>query len=314
MLSRALAREGHDCVILSRTAWLDNVRPGIRQVRWDGRTLGSWAREVDDADVVINLAGRSVDCRYHERNLTEMMNSRVESTRIIGQAIARSKRPPCIWLQAGTATIYAHRYEQPNDEATGLIGGTEPGVPVLWRKSIEIAQAWEAELAAAPTPRTRKVVLRSAMTMSPNRGGVFHVLARHCRLGFGQFGGGRQYVSWIHEHDFVEAIRFLVGRDDLAGAFNVCSPHPLPNRDFISGLNAALGRRFAVPVPRWAVEIGTFFLRTESELVLKSRRVVPGRLLENGFAFRFPDWSAAVADLVQRWKSGAETDSKHSTP
>jgi hypothetical protein len=271
-------------------------------VGWDGRTAGPWTAELDGADAVINLAGRSVDCRYHERNLTEMMRSRIDSTRAVGAAIAAAKNPPKVWLQAATATIYAHRYDAPNDEATGVIGGHEPRVPGLWAKSIAIALAWEAEIKAAPTPRTRKVILRSAMTMSPNRGNVFHVLARHCRLGFGWFGDGHQYVSWIHEHDFVAAVKWLIAREDLAGAFNLAAPEPLPFREFIGGLRTALGTRLSVPVPNWALEIGTMFLRTESELVLKSRRVVPTRLLQSGFNFRYPQWPAAAAELTARWR------------
>ena len=305
LLSRALRREGHEVVILSREARPDKAMPGVRVVAWDGRTLGPWAAEIDGADVVINLAGRSVDCRYNERNLDVMMRSRTESTRVVGAAIAAARVPPRVWLQAGTATVYAHRFDQPNDEATGLMGGNEPGVPALWQKSVAIGQAWEAELAAAVTPRTRKVALRTAMVMSPDRGGVFHVLARHCRLGFGRFGDGRQYVSWIHEDDFAAAILFLAEHDELASAVNLCAPEPLPNRDFLAALHAALGRKLAVPVPEWALEIGTFFLRTETELILKSRRVVPGRLLAAGFVFRFPKWADAARDLVQRWRSGS---------
>jgi hypothetical protein len=236
-----------------------------------------------------------------------MLRSRVDSTRVVGEAIAAARVPPRVWLQASTATIYAHRFDAPNDELTGRIGGHEPDAPALWRKSIEIAQAWEAELAAAATPHTRKVALRSAMTMSPDRGGVFHVLATLCRLGAGRQGDGRQYVSWIHEHDFVAAVLLLIGRDDLTGAFNLAAPHPLPNRDFLAALAAALGRRFAVPVPCWALEIGTFFLRTETELILKSRRVVPTRLLKSGFSFRYPAWPAAATELARRPRAGSET-------
>jgi uncharacterized protein len=304
LLSRALLREGHECVILSRKSRPQgSAPPGLRQVVWDGQTLGPWAGEIDGADGVINLAGRSVDCRYNTRNLDEMLRSRVDSTRVVGEAIAAAQVPPRVWLQASTATIYAHRFDAPNDELTGQIGGHEPDAPPLWRKSIEIAQAWEAELMAAPTPRTRKIALRSAMTMSPDRGGVFHVLATLARLGVGRQGNGRQYVSWIHEHDFVAAIRFLIGRDELAGVFNLAAPHPLPNREFIAGLHTALGRRLSVPVPGWALEIGTFFLRTETELILKSRRVVPTRLLNAGFAFRHPAWPEAAQELTTRWRT-----------
>ncbi len=301
MLVRAFRRRGDECVILTRNAeifWPQHN--GVRTVVWDGKTLGPWADEIDGADVVINLAGRSVDCRYHARNLAAMMSSRVDSTRIVGIAIAAAKNPPRVWLQASTATIYAHRLDAPNDEETGEIGGNEPGVPALWAKSIAIAKAWEAELAAAQTPRTRKVALRSAMTMSPDCGGVFWILARHCRLGFGRFGNGRQFVSWIHEDDFVAAVDFLIAREDLVGAFNLCAPEPQPNRDFMKALRSALGTKVAIPVPRWALEIGTFFLRTETELLLKSRRVVPTRLSKAGFAFRYPIWCFAAEELVNR--------------
>lgn len=298
LLVRAFVRDGHECVVLTRGR--PDLSLGVRTVTWDGCTLGPWVAELEDADAVINLAGRSVDCRYHERNLAEMMRSRVDSTRAIGEAIAAAKHPPRVWVQAATATIYAHRFDAPNDEFTGVIGGDEPGVPALWARSIAIARAWEDAVNHAATPHTRKVILRSAMVMSPDRGGVFSVLARLARLGVGAQGDGRQFVSWAHEHDFVAAVKFLIARDDLAGAFNVCAPHPLPNRDFMAALGRALGVRLAVPVPGWALEIGAFFLRTETELILKSRRVVPARLLREGFGFRHPAWPEAARELARR--------------
>lgn len=306
ILTRALLAERVECVVLTRRPGSPAGNPpGLHRVGWDGRTLGAWASEIDGADAVINLAGRSVNCRYHERNLTEMMRSRVESTRVVGQAIAAASKPPRVWLQASTATLYAHRFDAPNNEVSGVIGGDEPDAPALWRRSVEIARAWEAELAAAPTPHTRKVALRSAITLSPDRGGIFAVLATLCRVGFGRHGDGQQFVSWIHERDFVAAVRFLIARDDLAGAFNLCAPHPLPEREFLAHLRAALGVSLAVPVPRWLLSVGAILLRTETELVLKSRRVIPRRLQESGFSFEYPTWPAAAADLVQRWKQGA---------
>jgi hypothetical protein len=298
MLIRGLEREGHECVVLSRTA--RSGATGTRTVAWDGWTLGPWAAEIDGADAVINLAGRSVDCRYTKRHLDEMLRSRTDSVRVVGEAIARSARPPRVWLQAGTATIYAHRFDEANDELTGRIGGDEPDAPPLWRKSVEIAQAWEAELAAAPTRRTRKVVMRSAMTMSPDCGGVFSVLARLARAGVGRQGSGSQYVSWIHEYDFTAAVKFLLQHEELDGAFNLCAPEPLTNADFMAVLHQVLGRRLAVPVPRWPLELGAFFLRTETELILKSRRVVPTRLRQAGFTFRYPDWPVAAVELTKR--------------
>jgi len=299
ILLRTWTRAGHDCVVLTRHP---PPNAASRSVAWDGCTLGPWVTELDGADLVVNLAGRSVNCRYTEANLERMMRSRVESTRILGRAIALANNPPKLWLQAGTATIYAHRHDAPNDEASGLIGGAEPGVPALWKRSIDIALAWEAELNAAPTPRTRKVSLRSAMIMSPDKGGVFSAFATLCSLGMGAQGNGTQYVSWIHEHDFIAALDFTICHESLAGAINLCAPHPLTNRAFIATLHTALGRRLSVRAPGWLLEIGAFIIRTETELLLKSRRVIPGRLLDAGFRFQFPDWQSATTELVRRWR------------
>lgn len=316
VLVRALAPEGHEIVILSRGGNSKSEHASVRTVAWDGATVGDWAAELDGADGVINLAGRSVDCRYHARNRREIMDSRVNSVRTVGEAIARAKRPPRVWLQASTATIYAHRYDAPNDEETGIIGGAEPGAPDTWRFSIEVAQAWERELERAETPRTRKVAMRSAMTMSPDRGGVFDTLLGLVRRGLGGTSGdGRQYVSWVHEDDFARAVRLLIERDDLAGPVNIAAPGPLPNAAFMRALREAwgatapgggrpLGARVGLPAAKWMLEIGAIFLRTESELILKSRRVVPGRLLNAGFEFQFPDWPAAARELCERWRKG----------
>lgn len=273
-------------------------------VAWDGKTLGPWARELDGADVVINLAGRSVNCRYTEENLAAMMSSRVDSTRVVGAAIAQAARPPHVWLQMSTATIYAHRFDDANDEATGLIGGSEPDVPAYWGFSVQIAQAWERALAEAATPNTRRVALRTAMMMSPDRGGIFDVLVglARKRLG-GAIAGGAQYLSWIHDRDFVRAIDLLIARDDLDGPVNLASPGPLPQRAFMAALRDALGIRLGLPATKWMAEIGAFFLRSDTELTLKSRRVVPGRLLDAGFRFEFPSWPEAAADLVARQAS-----------
>jgi uncharacterized protein (TIGR01777 family) len=254
--------------------------------------------------VVINLAGRSVNCRYTKAHLREMMESRVHSTRTVGQAIAQSAQPPHVWLQMSTATIYAHRYEADNDEASGIIGGSEPDVPGYWRISIDIATAWERALMDANTPRTRKVALRSAMVMSPDPGGIFATLLGLTRFGLGgTIAGGRQFVSWIHERDFVRAVEFLIERDDIDGPVNLAAPNPIPQRDFMSALRAAWGTRLGLGATKWMMEVAAFIHRTDTELLLKSRRVVPGRLLKAGFAFEFPDWPAAARDLVEGWKA-----------
>ncbi|MFE0455861.1 DUF1731 domain-containing protein [Streptomyces sp. NPDC058914] len=295
VLRRALGAAGHEVVVLSR-------RPaGPGEVAWDGRTAGPWTEEVDGSDVVINLAGRSVDCRYTPANLRAMMDSRVHSARVVGEAIARAARPPRLWLQMSTATIYAHRFDAPNDETTGVIGGAEPGVPGYWSYSIDIARNWEREQNDADTPHTRKVALRSAMVMSPDRGGVFDVLSRMTRLGLGgPVAGGAQYVSWIHDRDFVRAVEFLTGREDITGPVNLAAPTPLPHRAFMRALRSAWGVPVGLPASRWMAEAGAFVLRSDTELLLKSRRVVPSRLLEEGFAFEHPEWPEAAVDLVRR--------------
>jgi uncharacterized protein len=296
VLTRAFRARGDDVVVLSRGGTSD-----ARVVEWDGQTVGSWASEIDGADVVINLAGRSVNCRYTDANLQAMMSSRVDSTRAVGLAIEKAARPPRVWLQMSTATIYAHRFDAPNDEAAGRIGGDEPDAPGYWKFSIDIAKAWERTQQEATTPRTRRVALRSTMVMSPDRGGIFDVLLGLTRLGLGgPIAGGRQFVSWIHDRDFAHAVEFLIEHGDIEGPVNLAAPNPIPQRDFMAVLRAAWGMRLGLPAMKWMVEIGAFFLRTDTELTLKSRRVVPGRLLGAGFSFDFPDWPRAARDLVER--------------
>lgn len=300
ILARHFVAAGHEVVVLSRSP----APAPWKVVPWDGETVGPWAAEVDGADVVVNLAGRSVNCRYTAANRRAILDSRVNSTRAVGEAIARAARPPRVWLQSSTATIYAHTLDRDHDEVTGVVGGSEPGAPDTWRFSIDVATAWEKALAEADTPHTRKVALRSAMTMSPDRGGVFDVLLGLVRRGLGgRSGDGRQFVSWVHDRDFCRAVDWLLEHEEVSGPVNVCSPHPLSNADFMRDLRRAWGVRFGLPASRWMVELGAWAMRTESELVLKSRRVVPGLLAGGGFPFDFPTWPEAAHDLCGRWRS-----------
>jgi uncharacterized protein (TIGR01777 family) len=299
LLARAFVADGHEVVVLSR-------KPGEapwRVVSWDAETVSDWAAEIDGADVVINLAGRSVNCRYNAENRRLIKESRINSTRAVGQGIARAARAPRVWLQSSTATIYAHRYDAPNDEATGILGGLERDCPDTWRFSIDVAKSWERAADEVVVPQTRKVLLRSAMTLSPDRGGVFDVLLGlvRRRLG-GASGDGRQYISWIHDQDFVRSVYWLIDHQELEGPINLAAPNPVPNAEFMRCLRAAWGIRFGLPATKWMLEIGALFLRTETELILKSRRVVPGRLLQSGFVFQFPTWAEAAADLCRRWQ------------
>lgn len=300
LLARHFIAQGHEVVVLCRGA---QVLAG-RTVAWDGQTLGAWAKEIDGADVVLNLAGRTVNCRYTPENLKQMMDSRVDSTRVVGQAIEKAEKPPTLWLQMSTATIYAHRFDAPNDEATGIIGGKEDGVPGYWGYSVEIAKNWEKTLAEANTPHTRKIALRASMIMSPDREGIFDVMSRLVRFGLsGSAAGGKQYVSWIHDQDLIRSLEFLIEHKDIEGAVNIAAPGPLPYNDFMQAMRDAWGMPIGLPAMKWMLEIGAWVMRTDTELVLKSRRVVPGRLLENGFTFDFPEWGPAAKDLAARWRA-----------
>jgi uncharacterized protein (TIGR01777 family) len=299
LLARRMHADRHEVVVLSRkraeTLW--------RTVGWDARTLGDWKQELEGADAVINLTGRSVNCRYNAANRQAILDSRVQSTRIIGAAITGAQCPPRVWLQASTATIYSHRYDAPNDEKTGLLGGAEPNAPDTWRFSIDVARAWERALEEAQTPQTRKVALRSAMTMTADREGIFDTVLRLVRFGLGgRAGDGRQYVSWIHGEDFVRAIYWLIENDSVAGPVNLSAPHPLPNAEFMRAIRQAWGIPFGLPTPKLMLEMGAVLLKTETELILKSRRVVPKRLLEAGFTFQFPTWPEAAQDLCRQWR------------
>ncbi|HEU4386572.1 MAG TPA: TIGR01777 family oxidoreductase [Blastocatellia bacterium] len=302
VLARAFHKAGHEVAVLSRTPepaqW--------RVVRWDAETIGDWVSEIEAADAVINLAGRSVNCRYNDRNRKLIVDSRVNSTRVVGRAIAQATRPPRVWLQASTATIYSHRFDKGNDEAAGFIGGSESDVPETWHFSIDVVKEWEKALSEAVTPRTRKVALRSAMVMSPDRGGVFDTLLTLVRLGLGgRAGNGRQYVSWIQDDDFVRSIEWLIEHDDLDGAVNLAAPNPVTNADFMRALRQAWGMPFGLPATSWMLEIGAVVIRTETELILKSRRVVPGRLQDSGFKFSFQTWDEAARDLCRRRRANA---------
>jgi uncharacterized protein (TIGR01777 family) len=300
VLARHLHAQGHVVTVLSR-----HPEPLPWQVLpWNGCDLGIWTNAIDGADIVINLAGRNVNCRYTPANRREIMDSRILSTCAIGQAIGQATQPPALWMNASTATIYRHALDRAMDESSGELGGHEPGAPSTWRFSIDVATSWEREFFAAATPRTRKIALRSAMTMSPDRGGIFDTLLRLVRAGLGgKAASGKQFISWIHETDFVRAIDFLIAHQDLSGCINICSPCPLPNQEFMRVLRDAWGTRIGLPATRWMLELGAVFLRTETELILKSRRVVPQRLLEAGFHFNFADWRTAAVDLVNRWRS-----------
>ena len=300
VLARAFHKRGDEVIVLSRKP----IKAAWRGVQWDGETLGDWVSEIEGADAVINLAGQSVNCRYNDHNRHLIKDSRVRSTKAIGEAIVQAWKPPRVWLQASTATIYAHRFEAPNDEATGIIGGSEPNAPDTWRFSIDVATSWERALKESPTPNTRRVAMRTAIVMHPDAGSPFDILLRLVRLGLGgQAGDGRQYMSWIHGRDLVRAVFWLIEHEELEGPVNLTAPNPLTNAEFMRALRSAWGVPFGLPATEWMLELGAFVLQSETELILKSRRVFPTKLLQSGFSFEFPTWLEAARDLCARVRS-----------
>jgi uncharacterized protein (TIGR01777 family) len=304
LLASHFQERGHHVVVLTRSPFAATYNT----VHWDGEHEGQWMEHLEHADVCINLAGRSVNCRYTAENRKAIYDSRIDTTNLLGRVISTLADPPALWLNASTATIYRHSFDKPMDEFTGEIGGHEAVSEVRddsdpWNFSIKVAMDWESAFFSAWTPRTRKIAMRSAVVMRPEAGNPFSIYLNLVRFSLGGTqGSGRQFVSWIHELDFARAVEFLIARDDIDGIVNIASPTPLPNREFMAGLREAYGMPNGIPAPAPLLEIAAFFHRTETELLLKSRRVVPARLLAAGFDFEFPDWQAAAEDLVTRWR------------
>lgn len=319
-LARHFGAQGDSVVVLSRTGCsskpdlvsnsnstastrsaVDTHRCTIAQ--WNGETLGQWMQELDGADVLVNLAGRSVNCRYNEENRRSIIESRIKSTTVLAEAVRQCKIAPKVWLQSSTATIYAHRYDTANDEVTGLAGIVAPDAPDTWKFSTDVALRWEQAFELADLSHTRKVLMRSALVLSPDAGGVFDTLLRLVRFGLGGTAGdGEQFVSWVHDVDFIAAIVWIIQHESLSGAINIASPFPLKNSEFMMTLRRSWGTPMGLPAAKWMLELGAVFLNTETELVLKSRKVVPAKLLSSGFQFKFPQWKDAAEDLCLRWK------------
>jgi uncharacterized protein len=304
VLAAHFQERGHFVTVLTRSPF----SAPWQTVHWDGEHEGRWIEHLEQADVCINLAGRSVNCRYTEAHREAIYHSRIHTTQLLGQVIANLTDPPKVWLNASTATIYRHALDRPMDEYNGEFGGHEAisahrRAPDSWDFSIKVAVDWEAAFFAAFTPNTRKVAMRSAVVMSPTHGGAFSILLNLVRFSLGGTqGNGRQFVSWIHALDFARAVEFLIARDDIDGPVNIAAPNPLPNREFMEALREAYGMPNGIPAPAPLLELAAFFLRTETELVLKSRRVIPARLLEEGFDFQFTSWPEAAEDLVRQWR------------
>jgi len=259
----------------------------IKFIQWDAKTLTGWENELENAAVLINLAGKSVDCRYTEANKKEILSSRIDSTNVLNQAVLGCKNPPLHWLNSGTSTIYRHSLDKQMDEETGEIGDDF---------SMNVAKAWEKAFFETVTPKTKKTVLRTSIVLGKN-GGAFLPLKNLVRLGFGgKQGNGNQFISWIHEKDFARAVAFLV-ENEITGVVNIVSPQPVTNNNFMKALRKSLNVRVGIPIGEKLLKTGAKIIGTETELVLKSRNVIPKKLLQSAFTFQFVTLEKAFHDL-----------------
>ncbi len=287
ILAKHFSAQNDRVLLLTR-----NPRPSdkhIQYVAWDGESRGAWERVLEGSDVVINMAGKSVDCRYHRKNKKAILASRINATKAIGTAILACKSPPKIWLNSSSATIYRHIIDRPMDEYTGEIGSGF---------SVDVCRSWEKSCLPFNTPHTRKVLLRTAMVLG-HEGGVLPTLTRLVKVGLGgKMGSGHQYVSWIHQHDFLNAIEFIIGDKAISGTCNLSSPFPIPNKQFMQSLRDHYGIALGIPHIKPILEVGALLLQTETELILKSRRVIPGKLLQQGYQFTYPSINQALVQLI----------------
>ncbi len=277
-----------EIVILTRGK--SKIINNVKYVNWDAKTFSGWESELENASVLINLTGKSVDCRYTNNNKKEIYNSRIDSTKILNQAVLNSKNPPKHWLNSSTSTIYRFSLDKQMDEIDGEIGDDF---------SMNIAKSWEKAFFETATPKTMKTALRTSIVLGKN-GGAFIPIKMLAKFGFGgKQGKGNQFISWIHEKDFARAIEFVIEKQ-LNEIVNIVSPKPISNYDFMKTLRTLIRVPFGITTSKFLLEIGSFFIRTEPELVLKSRNVIPKRLQENGFQFEYSNLEKAFENLLKK--------------
>lgn len=301
LLSRYFFNIGYEVVALVRAFPRESEEEsGGRSVLWDGKTLDPWVAELEGARALVNLAGRSVNCRYGQKNRDEILRSRIDSTEILGAALRECAEPPRVWVNSSTATIYRHAEDRAQTEARGEIGHGF---------SVEVALAWEKAFFQAQIPaQVRKMAMRTAIVLANESGSVFDYLFKLSRLGLGgKMGNGQQRVSWLAGEDFCRAVAWLIEHEEADGIYNVVAPEAVKNEEFMAEFRRLAGRNFGLPASRWMLEIGAFFLRTETELILKSRWVKPQRLLKEGFQFRWPELRSAM-DGFQKKRSSDSGD------
>ncbi len=284
VLENYFNRKGYKIKVLTR-----NPRK-YNNIFWNGKDLGNWTNELEEAEILINLTGKSVDCRYNEKNKKLIYNSRINSTNILGLAINLCENPPNIWINSSTATIYKHALKKEMTEEKGEIGDDF---------SMNIAKSWEEAFYSITNSKTRKIVLRTSIVMGKN-GGALIPLKSLTKFGLGgKQGNGNQKVSWIHELDFARAIEFLIKNKKLQGNFNLSVPKPTDNKTLMKTIRGVLKMPFGVSHPKWLLDFGAKLIGTETELVLKSRNVIPKRLLDAGFTYKYANIKNALQDLIK---------------
>ncbi|WP_299608536.1 TIGR01777 family oxidoreductase [uncultured Aquimarina sp.] len=261
----------------------------IRYVQWDAKSIGNWQSELEGADVLINMTGKSVDCRYHQKNKDLILSSRVESTNVLGKVISNCVNPPKVWLNSSTATIYRHSLDMEMDEINGEIG---TGF------SVNVATNWEHAFFSHHTPKTRKVALRTSIVLG-KKGGALQPILNLVKIGFGgKQGKGNQKFSWIHEIDFARSLEFIINNPEMEGPINIVAPNPSDNKTLMQTLRKVTNINIGIPLPKFLLEIGARMIKTETELILKSRNVIPKKMLEAGFQFTYPDLTEATKELT----------------
>lgn len=298
-LGRAMANhwaEDNDVIILSRGSSKKHkntykqapMPPNVIIASWDAKTIGKWTKHLECADILINLAGKSVNCRYTERNKEEIMSSRVDATRVLGEAINQLKTPPKLWINSSSATIYRHAEDRAQNEYTGDIENDF---------SVQVCKAWEQAFSNSNVANTRKVVLRMAIVLGED--GVFVPLKNMVKVGLGgMHGNGKQMFSWVHIEDIFSIVEWIYTREDISGVYNISAPNPIRNKVLMSTLRKQMKIPFGIPVHFCMLRFGAWLIGTEQELLLKSRWVLPTKLLEQGYQFRYPNIDGAIKSLL----------------
>jgi len=286
-LTKYFTEKGYHVYIISRSE-----RPSTQNVtylKWDGKTLGNWTESIENAEAVINLAGKSVNCRYTERNKRIINESRIFATQAIGKAIQQATQPPKVWLNGGSATIYRYSEDKQMTEKDGELGDNF---------SVDVCKNWEKTFNEFDTPETRKVFMRISIVLGKG-GGVVPPLRNLVRCGLGgKQSHGRQFVSWLHVHDYARMVEWFIRNNDFEGVVNCVSPQPVTNSNFMKAFRQAYKVPFGLPQPKWMLEMGAVMIGTETELILKSRNVIPERLHQAGFDFNYPTLEKALTQIT----------------